>query len=69
MSPEDFVGKWASESRTMHQRDALVSGAALLEEVLRDFEAVTRSQADELLNLTEASRESGYSTDYLGTLV
>ena len=69
MSPDDFVGKWASEGRAMRQRGALVSGAALLEEVLRDFDAVTRSHADELLNLTEASRESGYSADYLGTLI
>ncbi len=53
----------------MQQRGALVQGAGLLEEVLRDFAAVMRDYWDEPLNLTQAAAESGYSADYLGRLV
>lgn len=53
----------------MQQRGVLVQGAALLDEVLRDFEAVMRDYWDEPLNLTQAAAESGYSADYLGRLV
>ena len=53
----------------MQQRGALVQGAGLLDEVLRDFEAVTKDYRDEPLNLTQAAAESGYSADYLGRLV
>ncbi len=53
----------------MQQRGALVQGAVLLDEVLRDFEAVLRNYWEEPLNLTQAAAESGYSADYLGRLV
>jgi hypothetical protein len=53
----------------MQQRGALVQGSVLLEEVLRDFDAVMRTSRDEPLNLTQAAGESGYSVDYLGRLV
>jgi hypothetical protein len=69
MRPDDFVGKWVSEARAMQQRGVLVQWAALLDEVLRDFEAVMRSYWDEPLSLTQAAAESGYSADYLGRLV
>jgi hypothetical protein len=69
MRPDDFVDKWAREARAMQQRGALVQGAGLLDEILRDFEAVMRDCWDEPLNLTEAAAESGYSADYLGRLV
>lgn len=69
VSPDDFAAKWAAEADTMRQRGATVNGAALLDEVLRDFQEATRGHNDELLNLTEAAEESGYSADYLGSLV
>ncbi len=69
MSPEDFVGKWAAEAEAMRQRGVLASGAALLDEVLRDFDAVIRSHGKELLTLTQAATESGYSGEYLGSLI
>ena len=53
----------------MRNRGALVNGAALLEEVLRDFEAATRDYQAQSLTLSNAARESGYSVDYLGRLV
>ena len=69
MSPDGFVAKWAAEARTMEQRGALVNGAALLHEMLRDFDSIVRAHDDEPLTLAESSRESGYSADYLGALI
>lgn len=68
MSPEEFAAKWTTEAHAMDQRSALVNGAALLQEVPRDLDAVTREHGEESLTLVEASRESGYSADYLGLL-
>jgi len=69
VSPSEFVTKWADEAHAMRNRGALVNGAALLEEVLRDFEAATSDFQAETLSLGNAARESGYSVDYLGRLV
>jgi hypothetical protein len=69
MSPEEFTAKWGSEADAMDHRGALVNGAALLHEVLSDFDAVIRGHGEESLTLVEASRQSGYSADYLGSLV
>ena len=69
MNPDDFVAKWTTEADAMRRRGVLADGASLLEEVLWDFEAVTTGHGNELLTLTEAARESGYSAEYLGALV
>jgi len=69
MSPEEFVAKWAADAHTMDQRGALVNGAALLHEMLDDFDTVVRGQDEEPLTLAESSRESGYSAGYLGVLI
>jgi hypothetical protein len=69
MSPEDFVAKWSAEAQAMHQRGALVNGAALLGEILQDFQAATGEYWDQPLTLADASHESGYSVDHLGLLI
>jgi hypothetical protein len=69
MTPQDFRAKWAAEADTMRRRGAWVNGAAVLDEVLADFASITHGDADELLNLQHASRESGYSANHLGRLV
>lgn len=69
MSLEDFVAKWTGEANVMRNRGALVNGAALLEEVLHDFDAATSDYQSQPLTLSNAARESGYSVDYLGRLV
>lgn len=53
----------------MRKRGVLVNGALLLDEILRDFDVVTRGRANELLTLTDGAAESGYSAEYLGTLI
>ncbi len=69
MGPAEFVSKWTAEAEAMRHRKVQVDGAALLEEVLADFGAVMKAQAEECLNLRQAAIESGYSADYLGRLV
>jgi len=69
MGPEEFVVKWTHEAEAMRQRGVLVNGALLLDEILRDFDAVTRGRAGELLTLTDGAVESGYSAEYLGALI
>lgn len=69
MSPQEFSTKWAAEAKAMRLRGALVSGAALLEEILQDFDSAVGEYWDQPLTLTEASGESGYSLDHLGLLI
>ena len=69
MSPEEFATKWSAEAEVMRQRGALVNGAAIIEEVLQDFDSAVGGYWDQALTLTEASRESGYSLDHLGLLI
>ena len=69
MSPEEFAAKWSAEAEVMQQRGALVNGAALIEEVLQDFDSTIGDFWNQTLTLTEASRESGYSIDHIGLLI
>jgi hypothetical protein len=69
MTPQEFRAKWGAEAEAMRRRGAVVTGAAVLDEVLADFASITQEEADALLNLQHASQESGYSADHLGRLV
>ncbi len=69
MGPDAFVQKWATEAAALRRRRALVDGAVLLEEVLADFAALSQADAEAVLTLHAAERESGYSADHLGRLV
>jgi hypothetical protein len=69
MTPLEFAAKWSAEAETLRRRAVLVDGAALLAEILADFQAVTGDDGDEALNLQQASRECGYSADHLGRLL
>ena len=69
MTIEELRAKWAAEAQIMDRRHGLVSGSALIAELLADVEAVLVERAEELLTAEEAARTSGYSTDHLGRLV
>ena len=69
MRPEELTAKWEAEAKSMSQRGALVNGAFLVDEFLKDFAAVIRNLDNEQLTLAQAASESGYSADYLGLLV
>lgn len=69
MSPEEFTARWSSEAKAMAHLGALVNGAALLTDILADFQSVISGQSDEILTLAQASKESGYSPDHLRLLI
>jgi hypothetical protein len=69
MSPEEFATKWSKEANAMRHLGAMVNGAAILTDVLADFESVISGQSDEVLTMAQASKESGYSADHLRLLI
>ena len=68
MTREDFLTRWRTRQSEWARIGALVDGARVCEEVLQDFEAVTRAEDDAELSLSEAATESGYSSDHLRRL-
>src|SRR5881396_4019519 len=68
MTREDFVIRWRTRLSEWARIGALVDGAKVCENVLQDFEAVTRAEDDAELTLSEAAAESGYSSDHLRRL-
>ena len=68
MTREDFVTRWRTRQSEWVRIGALVDGARVCEDVLQDFEAVTRAEDDAELTLSEAAAESGYSSDHLRRL-
>ncbi|GIW51245.1 MAG: hypothetical protein KatS3mg081_0600 [Gemmatimonadales bacterium] len=69
MKARDFVEKWAAEAERLRRYGALVDGARLIDDLLEDFRALEADEANALLTLQEAARESGYSADHLGRLI
>src|SRR5438093_4266250 len=68
MTREDFVVRWRTRLSEWARIGALVDGARVCEDVLQDFEAVTRAEDDAELSLSEAVAESGYSSHHLRRL-
>ncbi len=68
MTREDFLTLWRTRQSEWARIGALVDGARVCEDLLQDFEAVTRAEDDAELTLSEAAAESGYSTDHLRRL-
>src|SRR3989442_8092199 len=68
MTREDFVTRWRTRQSEWARIGALVDGARVCEDMLQDFEAVTRAEDDADLTLSEAAAESGYSSDHLRRL-
>ncbi len=68
MTREDFVTRWRTRQSEWARIGALVDGARVCEDVLQDFEAVTRAEDDAELTLSEAAAASGYSSDHLRRL-
>src|SRR3989442_11976301 len=68
MTREEFVTRWRTHQSEWARIGALVDGAKVCEDVLQDFEAVTRAEDDAELGLSEAAAESGYSSDHLRRL-
>ena len=69
MSSDPFVIRWSDRAEAMARLGALVSGAALIAEILADYESANAGRSDEILTLAQAAEESGYSTDHLRLLI
>lgn len=68
MTREEFVVRWRTHLSEWARVGALVDGAKLCQDVLQDFEAVTRAEDEAELTLAEAAVESHYSQDHLRRL-
>src|SRR5437899_6286060 len=68
MTREDFSVRWRTRLSEWARIGALVDGARVCEDVLQDFEAVTRAEDDAEISLSDAAAESGYSSDHLRRL-
>src|SRR3989442_7613178 len=68
MTREDFVARWRTRQSEWASIGALVDGARVCDDVLQDFESVTRAEDDAELTLSEAAAESGCSSDHLRRL-
>lgn len=69
MRAAEFVAKWQTRQAELERLHAQVDGATVCRELLQDFERFRAGEAEELLNLCDAARLSGYSEDHLGKLV
>ena len=67
-SPDRLISQWRDEAETFRRRGVAVH-ATLLESCADELESALQRQHDELLNLTEAARASGYSREHLGRLL
>lgn len=69
LAREGFLAHWRAEGQRLRRIGALVDPVKLLDEVVRDAEALFESEENDVLTLTQAARESGYSSGHLGRLV
>ena len=63
-----LLTRWRDEAGTLRRRGATAQ-AVVLESCAEELESALQQQHDEPLNLTQASRVSGYSRGHLGRLV
>ena len=69
MKPVDVIAKWKARLQEFARVRARIDGAVLCREALQDFAAILDEGSDELLNLSQAARRSGYSREHLSRLV
>ena len=67
-SIEILPDTWRTQAKTLREYGGETPAVAL-ESCAAQLEAALRWRDETTLNLTEAARESGYSTDHLGRLV
>ncbi len=67
-SLDRVVLQWRDEADTLRRRGAAAQ-AVVLESCAEELESTLQQHHDELLNLTEAARVSGYSREHLGRLL
>ena len=63
-----LLSQWRTDADNLRRRGAAAQALAL-ESCADDLERALRDRDNELLNLTEAARLSGYSSEHLGRMV
>ncbi len=69
MSTDEVVARWEARRLEWARLHAVVDGATIAAEVIEDLRSIVRARALDILSLSEAARESGYSADHLARLV
>lgn len=69
MTHRELIAKYSEREKDYRRLDALVSGAGLCAELLRDLDILWRDEDGETLTLAEAADRSGYSVAHLGRLI
>lgn len=69
MTLAEFRQRWERRRDEWARFGVSVDGAKLAAEVVADLDAFESSAADEVLTLTDAARESGYSAEHLRHLI
>lgn len=69
MIASELIQAWREEAERLRERYGDERLAKICETHARELEAALATSQDEVLTLTEAAKESGYSADHLGRLV
>ncbi len=69
MKPAEFIAKWEARANELERMGALVDGATLCRDLLKDLEALRGANEDDLLSLADAAATSGYTRDHLSRLI
>ena len=68
MTRAEFIERWQARLMEAERLGGSVDGAKVCREVLADFEAVTTTEDNQLVDLRTAAQLSGYSEDRLRKL-
>lgn len=68
MTRAEFIERWQTRLIESERLGGSVDGAKVCREVLADFEAVTTTEDQQLVDLPRAAQVSGYSEDRLRKL-
>lgn len=69
MTRDEVIARWQRRRDEWKRLGVHVDGAAVADDVLADLAALAASALDEVLSLSAAARESGYSRDHLARLI
>jgi len=66
---QEFFARWEERRDWLSQMGGAANAATLIDAMLTEVRTLLKSKDDEVLSLSQASIESGYSTDHLGRLI
>ena len=69
MTRDELLARWQNRRAEWRRLGAHVEGVAVADEILADLALLEQSEGAEILSLSEASAESGYSREHLARLI